>query len=144
MCEFVGLRIDYLVFGDQIEVFEVVMEWVEKKSQRNCFFILLILDCICMEMSVCEITELYGCVEVYVFFWFVDRGVVEGCGFIWRWSGWVDVVIQGGGLVCGIWVCVSVDDLDIFIRWFFFIEGNVCKYLFLKLLFFFKFCCIFG
>jgi hypothetical protein len=95
-------------------------------------------------MSVCEITEPYGCAEVHVFFWSVDRGAVEGRGLIWRWSGWVDVATQGGGLVCGIWACASADDLDIFTRWPSLIEGNVCKHLLLKLLPLFKFCCTSG
>lgn len=50
-----------------------------------------------MEISVCEITEPYGCSEMHVFSWSVDRGAVEGRGLLWRWSEWVDVATQGGG-----------------------------------------------
>lgn len=35
MCEPVGLRIDHLAPGDQTEVSEAVMEWVEKKKVRG-------------------------------------------------------------------------------------------------------------
>lgn len=46
-----------------------------------------------MEISVCEITEPYGCSEMHVFSWSVDRGAVERA-----WSEWVDVATQGGAM----------------------------------------------
>lgn len=83
-----------------------------------------------MEMSVCEITEPYGRTEVHLLFWSADRGTVEGRGLIWRWSEWVDVATQGGGLVWGIWGCANVED---FTRWHPLIESSVYEHLLLRL-----------
>ena len=56
------------------------------KSERNCLFFLLTLDCVCKGVCIYEIAEPYGCTRMHVFSWSVDTRAVEGRGLVWRWG----------------------------------------------------------